>query len=175
VSPIPIREALILLMSEKLVRVIPNSGIYVTDVSFQELKDVFEVRFYLIGLAGKLAAQRITDQELSEIKNFFKTLKKEKDRKRLIQMDAELHNMINKATKNRTLAEELERLRNRIGRLWFFAREYEDYSKQIPKNFEKIIESLEKRSAEECGQMLKNHAMHFINQIKQNLYVEAEA
>ncbi len=28
---------------------------------------------------------------------------------------------------------------------------------------------------EECGQMLKNHAMHFINPIKQNLYVEAEA
>ena len=43
-------------MSEKLVRVIPNSGIYVTDISFQELKDVLEVRFYLIGLAGKLAA-----------------------------------------------------------------------------------------------------------------------
>lgn len=162
-------------MSEKLVRVIPNSGIYVTDISFQELKDVLEVRFYLIGLAGKLAAQRITDQELSEIKNFFKTLKKEKDRKRLIRMDAELHNMINKTTKNRTLAEELERLRNRIGSLWFFAREYEDYSKQIQKNFEKIIESLEKRSMEECGQMLKNHAMHFINPIKQNLYVEAEA
>jgi DNA-binding GntR family transcriptional regulator len=39
-------------MSEKLVRVIPNSGIYVTDISFQEL----EVRLYLIGLAGKLAA-----------------------------------------------------------------------------------------------------------------------
>ena len=114
-------------MSEKLVRVIPNSGIYVTDISFQELKDVLEVRFYLIGLAGKLAAQRITDQELSEIKNFFKTLKKGEDRKRFIQMDAELHNMINKTTKNRTLAEELERLRNRIGSLWFFAREYEDY------------------------------------------------
>jgi hypothetical protein len=42
-------------------------------------------------------------------------------------MDAELHNMINKTIKKRTLAEELERLRNRIGSLWFFTREYEDY------------------------------------------------
>jgi len=42
---IPIREAHILFMSENLVRVIPNSGIYVTDMSFQELKDVFVFGF----------------------------------------------------------------------------------------------------------------------------------
>jgi DNA-binding GntR family transcriptional regulator len=174
VSPIPIRESLILLMSENLVRIIPNRGIYVTEVSFQELKDVFEVRHYLIGLAGRLAAQRISDQELVEIKNLFRKLKNEKDRKRIIQLDAEFHNLINNATKNKTLAEELERMRNRIERLWFFARENEDYSKQIPRNFEMIIEALEKRNAEQCAQMLRNHAIHFINQIKQNLYVEAE-
>ena len=39
VSPIPIREVLILLESEKLVRIIPNNVVYVTDVSFQELKE----------------------------------------------------------------------------------------------------------------------------------------
>jgi DNA-binding GntR family transcriptional regulator len=90
-------------------------------------------------------------------------------------MDAELHNMINNSTKNKTLAEELERLRNRIGRLWFFARENEDYSKQIPKDFEQIVEALEERNAEKCEQMLRNHAIHFINLIKQNLYVEPKA
>jgi DNA-binding GntR family transcriptional regulator len=174
VSSIPIREALILLMSENLVRIISNRGIYVTEVSFQELKDVFEVRYYLIGLAGRLAAQRISDQELAEIKNLFRKLKNERDRKRIIQLDAEFHSLINNATKNKTLAEELERLRNRIERLWFFARENEDYSKKIPQNFEMIIEALEKRNAEQCAQMLRNHAIHFINQIKQNLYVEAE-
>jgi DNA-binding GntR family transcriptional regulator len=44
VSPMPIREVLILLETEKLVHIIPNNGIYVTDVSFQELKDVDKTR-----------------------------------------------------------------------------------------------------------------------------------
>ena len=35
VSPMPIREVLILLEYEKLVHIIPNNGIYVTDVSLQ--------------------------------------------------------------------------------------------------------------------------------------------
>jgi DNA-binding GntR family transcriptional regulator len=175
VSSVPIREALILLTSEKLVRIIPKSSVYITDVSFQELKDVFEIRYYLIGLAGRLAAQRITDQELDVIKDIITKNKREKDRKLLIRMDAELHNMINNSTKNKTLAEELERLRNRIGRLWFFARENEDYSKQIPQNFEQIVEALEERNASKCEQILKDHAIHFIDQIKQNLYVESEA
>ena len=56
VSPIPIREVLILLESEKLVHIIPNNGIYVTDVSFQELKDAFVIRLFLIGLPGRLTA-----------------------------------------------------------------------------------------------------------------------
>ena len=59
VSPMPIREVLILLETEKLVHIIPNNGIYVTDISFQELKDVFEVRLFLIGLSGRLAAQEL--------------------------------------------------------------------------------------------------------------------
>ena len=67
VSPMPIREVLILLETEKLVHIIPNNGIYVTDVSFQELKDVFEIRLFLISLAGRLAAQRVTQEELNRM------------------------------------------------------------------------------------------------------------
>jgi DNA-binding GntR family transcriptional regulator len=63
VSPMPIREVLILLESEKLIHIIPNNGIYVNDISFQELKDVFEIRLFLVGLAGKLSAQRVTLEE----------------------------------------------------------------------------------------------------------------
>ena len=172
VSPIPVREVLILLETEKLVHIIPNNGIYVTDVSFQELKDVFEVRLFLIGLSGRLAAQRIAPEELSKLKEFLEKIKQEKDRKKLIQLDAEFHDLVNYSTKNQTLAETLKRLRNQIGRLWFFAKENDAYSQKIPEDFEELIEALENKEQNKCEQIMKDHAIHFINQIKMSLYAE---
>ena len=170
VSPMPIREALILLETEKLVHIIPNNGIYVTDVSFQELKDVFEIRLFLIGLAGRLAAQRATAEELNKMKELLKKLKQEKDRKRLIQLDAEFHDLVNYSTKNQTLAETLKRLRNQIGRLWFFAKENDTYTLQIPKDFDELIKTLENKDQNKSEEILKNHAIHFIEQVKSSLY-----
>ena len=172
VSPMPIREVLILLETEKLVHIIPNHGVYVTDVSFQELKDVFEVRLFLIGLSGKLAAQRVTKEELSKMKELLKKIKQEKDRNILIQLDAEFHDLINYSTKNQSLAETLKRLRNQIGRLWFFAKENDAYSQEIPEDFEELIRVLENKKQNKCEQIMKDHAIHFINQIKMSLYAE---
>jgi len=172
VSPIPIREVLILLETEKLVHIIPNNGIYVTDVTFQELKDVFEVRLFLIGLSGRLAAERITPEELSKLKELLEKIKQEKNRNKLIQLDAEFHDLVNYSTKNQTLAETLKRLRNQIGRLWFFAKENDAYSQKIPEDFEELIKALENKEQNKSEQIMKDHAVHFINQIKTSLYSE---
>lgn len=172
VSSMPVREVLILLETEKLVHIIPNNGIYVTDVSFQELKDVFEVRLFLIGLSGRLAAERITPEESHRLKELLGKIKQEKNRKKLIQLDAEFHDLVNCSTKNQTLAETLKKLRNQIGRLWFFAKENDAYSQQIPEDFEELVKALENKEQNKSEQIMKDHAIHFINQIKTSLYAE---
>lgn len=172
VSPMPVREVLILLESEKLIHIIPNNGIYVNDISFQELKDVFEVRLFLAGLSGRLAAERITPEELNKLKELLEKIKQEKDRKKLIQLDAEFHDLVNYSTKNQTLAETLKRLRNQIGRLWFFAKENDAYSQKIPEDFEELLKALGNKEQNKSEQIMKDHAIHFINQIKMSLYAE---
>ena len=170
VSPIPVREVLILLEAEKLVHIIPNNGVYVTDISLQELKDVFEIRLFLVGLAGKLAAQRITSEELEKMKELLNRIKKEDNRNKLIQLDAEFHDLLNSSTKNQTLVETLKRLRNQIGRLWYFAKENDIYSRHIPQDIENLITALGEKDQTQCEQIMTDHAMHFINQIKICLY-----
>lgn len=172
VSPMPIREVLILLETEKLVHIIPNNGIFVTDVSLQELKDVFEIRLFLVGLAGKLSAQRVTLEELNKMKELLEKMKKEKNRKKLIKLDAEFHDLINYSTKNQTLAETLKRLRNQISRLWFFAKENDTYSQEIPEDFEELIKALGNKEQNKSEQIMKDHAIQFIEQVKINLYSE---
>ncbi len=170
VSAIPIREALIRLEEEKLISIIPNNVVYVSDLSFQELKDVFEVRLFLLGMVGKLAAKRAQPENIEEMKSLAEKMKQEKSRKKIIQLDAQFHDLLNKSTGNEVLAESLEKLRNRIGRLWYLAEKGEDYSLQIPGEINSLIKALEERDGEKCKQILEEHAIHFIERIKINLY-----
>jgi len=170
VSAIPIREALIRLEEEKLISIIPNNGAYVSDLSFQELKDVFEVRLFLLGMVGKLAVKRAKQEEIAEMMILAEKIKKEKSRKKIIQLDAQFHDLLNKSTGNEVLADSLEKLRNRLGRLWYLAEKSESYSLQIPQEIESLIKALEARDGERCQQILREHAIHFIETIKINLY-----
>ncbi len=172
VSPMPIREALILLEAENLVHIIPNHGIYVTEISFQELKELFEVRLFLLGLAGRFAAQRISAEELNKMKELLQKIKQVNDQKMLVQLDAEFHDLLNSSTKNQTLADMLKKLRQQIGRLWFFAKENDSYAHHIPEDFSKLIQALEERDQAQSEEILKKHALHFIEQIKSYLYSE---
>lgn len=170
VSVIPIRETLIRLEEEKLISIIPNNVVYVSDLSFQELKDVFEVRLFLLGMVGKLAAKRASSEDIIKMKTFTEKMKQEKNRKRIIELDSQFHDLLNRSTGNEVLAENLEKLRNRLGRLWYLAEKGESYSLQIPGEISGLIEALEKRNGEKCKQILEEHVIHFIERIKINLY-----
>jgi DNA-binding GntR family transcriptional regulator len=66
VSRAPVRDALRQLVHEGLVTVFPHRGAVVTPVSADMVADVFDVRARLEGLAARLAATRITPDELTQ-------------------------------------------------------------------------------------------------------------
>jgi len=63
VSPMPIREALRLLDSVGLVENIPHRGARVTELSIDDLREVYETRLALEPLAIRHAAERFTDED----------------------------------------------------------------------------------------------------------------
>lgn len=60
VSRPTIREALRLVEREGLVTISPQRGARVTELSVEELRDVFEIRAELVGLAAQRLARRVT-------------------------------------------------------------------------------------------------------------------
>ncbi len=66
-SEIPVREALNQLERQGLVRIEPHMGAVTTPLSAQDLRELFEVRLALEGLAVRLAAPRLTDADLMEL------------------------------------------------------------------------------------------------------------
>lgn len=67
-SRAPVREAIQKLEAKSLVVRVPNAGARVVSLSLEELKDIYEVRLELEGMACRLAAQRMTEDEIVELK-----------------------------------------------------------------------------------------------------------
>lgn len=170
VSRTPVREALIRLEADGLVRIFPNLGTIVSEVSFQQLKDVFEIRSYLVRLAGQLAAARATGEDLCELRSVIQEMKEEQDATNLMQLDSTIHELINKATKNEMLVKFLGMLRDQSVRIRTFSHNDTKYYRSMAGELEKLLEALERRDEEESARILEKHTKGFVEHIRSQLF-----
>ena len=63
-SRTPVREAALRLQEDHLLRIVPNRGYFVSQITFQELNDIYEYRTAVECAAAELAARKATDSEL---------------------------------------------------------------------------------------------------------------
>lgn len=68
-SRTPIREALALLEQDGYIQVLPKKGIYVTDVTLNDVLQIFEARIELEPISLKLAAPKLPVPTLLDFKN----------------------------------------------------------------------------------------------------------
>mgnify|MGYP003299253459 FL=1 len=101
VSRTPIREAIRKLELEGLVLMIPRRGAEVAEITEKSLRDVLEVRGALEELAVDLACERITEEDISKLKEaakeFESTLSNE-DVTKIAEADVKFHDIIYFAT-----------------------------------------------------------------------------
>jgi len=166
VSRTPVREALIRLEMDGLVRILPNLGTIVSEVSFQQLKDVIEVRSHLILLAGQLAAARITKQELEDLRRLIDQMGREEDPKKLMELDTRAHDLINQAAKNDMLVKILGQMRDMVVRIWFYFPADDSYYNNLNEEFAQLEAALRAGDQEESARLLEKHTQRFIDHIR---------
>ena len=172
VSRTPIREAIQKLKEMKLVTVIPRYGTYVSPVDINEIRSAFEVKIKLEGLAGEVAAKRITADKLAEMKALIEkadALLKVDGHRHLIEIDAQFHEIIYQATQNPILLEMLENLHSRCARLWNSALSEVIPIATIINQLKEIYSCLERRDSQKARQLMEDHVRYFIDQIKNQL------
>lgn len=64
----PIREACRSLEKSSLVRVVANRGVFVREMNVAQAAEIYDVRAHLFGLAGRLAAERVTRRDTEELR-----------------------------------------------------------------------------------------------------------
>jgi len=65
-SRTPVREAALRLQEDRLLRIVPHRGYFVSPITLQELTDIYEYRAAVECAAAELAARKATDSELLE-------------------------------------------------------------------------------------------------------------
>lgn len=165
VSRTPVREAIRMLELEGLVKMIPRRGALVADISQKELRDVLEVRNALEQLAIELACERITKEQIDELKvnvAEFKRVTRTKDVTKLAQIDVEFHDIIFNATDNRRLIQMLNNLREQMYRFRFeYLKDSDVYEGLIEEHIQ-VIKNLEERDVENAR---KNISYHIYRQV----------
>ncbi len=163
VSRTPVREAIRKLELEGLVDMIPRKGAHVAELSIKDIMDVLEVRASLDGLATSLAAERITDDELKELKHIngqFASYIEKENLNGSIKKDVEFHDIIYKASRNDKLISIINNLREQVQRFRvIYLKEYND-SKNLIKEHNDIYEAVSSRSMENARNIAKTHIMN---------------
>ncbi len=150
VSRTPVREAIRKLELEGLVIMIPRKGAHVAELSAKDIINVLEIRSSLEGLATKLAAQRINEEELNELRKTvaeFSEYMKENNVQELVKKDVKIHDLIYRAAKNDKLIPIITNLKDQVHR--FRVAYLKDYntSKELVKEHQDIYNAIEKRDA----------------------------
>lgn len=139
VSPTPVREGLLLLQSEALVKLIPRRGFRVNSFSKQDLLDLFWAQAMIGGeLAGR-AATRMSDEEiagLQAMQSVYEESIKEGDERETGRLGHEFHRTINKAANSPRLASILGALTRQLPNRFYASIEGE---LEIASNYHPVI------------------------------------
>lgn len=155
VSRTPIREAIRKLELEGLVTMIPRRGAEVAQITEKSLRDVLEVRRDLDAFSCVLACERITKEELEQLRvacEEFAQAARSGDASLIAKADVKVHDIIVCATGNDRLKEVINNLSEQMYRYRFeYIKDTSNYEKLVEEHrliYESIVRKDQKAAAE---------------------------
>ena len=104
VSRLPVREALIALDQEGLIRTIPRRGSYVQQLQRDDIADHYQLFGRVAGLAAARAVVRIDAEQLAELEAVHAQMATATDPREHERLNFEFHRIVNQAAGSRRIA-----------------------------------------------------------------------
>ncbi len=160
ISRTPIREALLKLERDGLLQVIPRVGYFVTAMSGDDLRDLFEVRELLEARAVKQATGHLTARDLGCLEQLLDESARavaEENLSRYLEIDIEFHDLLLQRAENRRLITIMESVRDLTFRERVFSLRSPKNVQATLREHRAILDALRNKDAEAAGRLMERH------------------
>ncbi len=160
VSRTPIREALQVLVTSGMARQIPRRGVFIRQPGPVELMEMFETMAELEGVCGRLAATRMTDEELvalSEANDRCHAAIVAEDHDMYYSENETFHQIIYRGASNGYLEKQALTLQSRLKAYRRIQLRFRGRLKQSMTEHSRILQCLKEGDADAAAQALRSH------------------
>jgi DNA-binding GntR family transcriptional regulator len=167
ISRTPVREALRILSAEGFVKLIPNIGIVVNQISSQDLSDILNIRLQLETYAIGLTAQKITEKDIDNLKKIIQQMKESlaaKDIMAFSNLNYKYHKAIISISDNKKLIEICDNLHQQSEH-WIKALGVQERLEESLQEHIDIYSSLKARDIDEAKKIMHIHLCNLIKNI----------
>jgi len=174
VSRTPMREALRALAAEGLLEIQPHRGATVRKFKPEDVDHMFQVLEVLEALAGELACDAMTDEELADTERLHERMMKayrRRDRRTFFALNQQIHEQIVRSARNPALSRIYEGLSGQTRRIRYMANNTDAEWTVAAREHEKIMTALKARRAEAVQALLRAHLRHKRERVKALLAV----
>jgi DNA-binding GntR family transcriptional regulator len=166
ISKTPVREALQQLERDGFVESVPGRGCFVSGISFQDVKELFEIREILECEVVKRAALRGDPEKIEGVRKRFESSESNGDRSPRSQFKAgdRIHAYLIESLGNKRLNEIYRRLLEHVERMriHFFNQTREERSGQSYQEHLEILDALSARDPERAEKAVRTHLRNSI-------------
>lgn len=159
VSRTPIREALRRLDQEHIIEITPK-GARVIGITPDDIRDIFEIRLRIEGLAARWAAETATDEDIASMKEVldlqeFYTTKSSPEQ--LKNTDSRFHELLYAASNSNALLDTLAPLHRRIVKYRRASLSGQQRAEQSYDEHRAILQAVINRDGDEAERLLRRH------------------
>jgi len=163
ISRTPLREALKVLAAEGLVDLKPRRGCYVTEISRQDIDDIFPLMAMLEGRCAFIAVQLAKPADIRDLKAIHEKLElaaKESRIDAFFEANQEFHRRIQELTNNRWLLSVIQDLRKVLKLSRLHSLSLEGRLQQSLEEHRVIMAAFEAGDAEQAEKSMHDHLLY---------------
>lgn len=160
ISTTPLKEAIGLLKQEGLVITRPRVGTFVSNDIMNSLEEINLVRAALEGVAARLAATKITEDEIQQLRDVIKEMEvytKKQDIEKIIDLNAHFHKLIMTFAKNNYVSKQIEAIHSYDRHFRRIALSQAGELNHALKEHKQIFEKIAARDLDKAEEAIRNH------------------
>ena len=162
-SRTPVREAAVRLQNDRLLRIVPNRGYFVAQITLQVLNDIYEFRCAVECAAAELAAAKgATTEALKELTDLAKAQCSQDNHDsclRFIEADTAFHVGIALLARNQMLVRAVSEARSQMERIMLAALDIHYFGEVPGREHLAILTAIRDRDPVRARQHMRDHIM----------------